>query len=198
MEWIRMPASSSPSNPPSLELLRRARDGDHDALDRLFRRYLPKLHRLAHHRIPTWARNAAETADLVQDTFLHTFRRLQSFEPRGNDALLGYLRRSLLNRIRNQFRYAARHPSPTEIDEAHVDDGASPLEQTIRHEERERYTTALQRLRPADRDAIVGRIELGYSYEQLALILGKPTAEAARLAVRRALLRLGDEMHRAE
>jgi len=40
----------------------------------------------------------------------------------------------------------------------------------------------------------VGRIELEYSYEQLALILRKPTPGAARMAVRRALIRLGDEM----
>ena len=37
-------------------------------------------------------------------------------------------------------------------------------------------------------------MELGYSYEQLALVLKKPTPEAARLAVRRALLRLGEQM----
>jgi DNA-directed RNA polymerase specialized sigma24 family protein len=54
----------------------------------------------------------------------------------------------------------------------------------------------LKRLRAADREAILGRLELGYSYEQLALILKKPTPGAARLAVRRALLRLSDEMRR--
>jgi hypothetical protein len=35
---------------------------------------------------------------------------------------------------------------------------------------------------------------MGYSYEQLAVMLGKPTPEAARLAVRRALLRLKAEV----
>ena len=50
--------------------------------------------------------------------------------------------------------------------------------------------------RANDRKAIVASIELGYSYDQIALMLGKPSAEAARLAVRRALLRLGEEMTR--
>jgi RNA polymerase sigma-70 factor (ECF subfamily) len=181
------------SNPPSRELLRRARDGDNQALDRLFQRYLPPLHRWAHGRIPRWARNAVDTADVVQDTVLQTLRNLGSFEPQHEGALLGYLRRSLLNRIRDRFRYAARHPTK-EISETSPDGGASPLEVAINEEDRRRYREALNRLSPGDREAIVGRIELGYSYEQLALILKKPTPGAARVAIRRALLRLSDEM----
>jgi RNA polymerase sigma-70 factor (ECF subfamily) len=189
-------ASATPpvSNPPSLELLRRARAGDSQALDRLFRRYLPSLHRWAHGRIPGWARNSVDTTDVVQETVLQTIRNLGSFEPQREGALLGYLRRSLLNRIRDRFRYAARHPTPAELDELIADGGASPLALAIEEEDRRHYQEALGRLAPGDREAIVGRIELGYSYEQLAFVLKKPTPGAARVAVRRALLRLSDEM----
>jgi len=185
--------SGQGSNPPSLELLRRARAGDSQALGRLFQRYLPPLHRWAHGRIPRWARNAVDTTDVVQETVLHTLRNLRSFEPQREGALLGYLRRSLLNRIRDRFRYAARHPSQ-ELNDSLRDTGASPLEYAIDAETRRRYDEALTRLPAGDRDAIVGRIELGYSYEQLALVLKKATPGAARVAVRRALIRLGDEM----
>ena len=41
-------------------------------------------------------------------------------------------------------------------------------------------------------------MEMGYSYERLAEALDKPSAEAARKATRRALLRLAEEMKRAE
>jgi RNA polymerase sigma factor (sigma-70 family) len=181
------------SNPPSQELLRRARGGDQQALDRLFQRYLPSLYRWAHGRIPKWARNAVDTADVVQETVLQTLRNLGSFEPQRDGALLGYLRRSLVNRIRDRFRYAARHRM-NELTDTRSDGGASPLQAAISEEERRRYQDALRRLPPADREAIVGRIELEYSYEQLALILRKPSAGAARMAVRRALMRLGDEM----
>jgi RNA polymerase sigma-70 factor (ECF subfamily) len=180
-----------------MELLRRARAGDDQALDRLFGRYLPTLHHWAHGRIPSWARNAVDTADVVQETVLHTIRNLGGFEPQREGALLGYLRRSLLNRIRDRFRYASRHPS-AELDEGAADGGASPLDLAIDAEDRQRYQDALGQLSPADREAIVGRIELGYSYEQLALVLKKPTPGAARVAVRRALLRLSDEMHRGD
>src|SRR5216683_1241757 len=109
------------SNPASRELLRRARGGDSQALSRLFARYLPQLQRWAHGRVPAWARNAVDTADIVQETVLHTIRNLESFEPQREGALLGYLRRSLLNRVRDHFRHAARHPSPGELDDAYAD-----------------------------------------------------------------------------
>jgi len=47
-----------------------------------------------------------------------------------------------------------------------------------------------------DREALVGRIELGLSYAELGSALGKPSADAARMAVGRAILRLSDEMTR--
>jgi DNA-directed RNA polymerase specialized sigma24 family protein len=77
-----------------------------------------------------------------------------------------------------------------------ADPGASPLEFAINRQNRERYVAALARLDALDRTAIIGRVELGYTYEQLALILRKPTAGAARSAIRRALTRLAHEMHR--
>lgn len=186
-----------PAHPPSEELLQRARAGDDSALDQLFARYVPRLHRWAHRRVPVWARNAAETADYVQDTVLHTLRNLGAFQPQREGALLGYLRRSLVNRVRDQFRHAGRHPAPDELDDRFVDAGRSPLDLAIREQDRQRYEAGLKRLRRADRQAIVASIELGYSYEQIAVVLKKPSAEAARLAVRRALLRLGEEMTRA-
>jgi len=82
------------------------------------------------------------------------------------------------------------------IDGNHPGEDTSPLDKTIDRETQERYRRALTRLRPPDRDAILARLEHGYSYDQLALILSKPTAEAARLAVRRALVRLAREMQR--
>lgn len=190
----------SPQGPPLLpdslseDLFRRARQGDSGALDQLFARYLPRLRRWAHGRVPVWARNSVDTGDLVQETVLKAYANLAHFEPRHKGALFGYLRRALINRIHDQFRHASRHAAPEELDENSPDTSASPLESAIDEEDRRRYDAAVQRLRPSDRAAIIGRVDLGYSYEQLALVLEKPTPEAARLAVRRALLRLKEEV----
>ena len=70
----------------------------------------------------------------------------------------------------------------------------SPLEETIGREALARYVAALARLEPEERDVIIGRVEMEYSYAELADLLGKPTADAARKAARRALLRLAEEM----
>jgi RNA polymerase sigma-70 factor (ECF subfamily) len=74
------------------------------------------------------------------------------------------------------------------------DGSASPLEHVLGQAELDRYELALSRLRVDHRDAILWRIECGCSYEELAIALGKPSANAARVAVRRALMRLAKEM----
>jgi RNA polymerase sigma-70 factor (ECF subfamily) len=70
----------------------------------------------------------------------------------------------------------------------------SPLEQAIGREAVDRYERALERLKPEEREAIIARVEMGYSYEELAQVLGKPTADAARKAAQRALVHLAEEM----
>ena len=181
----------------SLALLHRARQGERAALDELFARYVPFLRRLAHGRIPSWMRTGFETADLVQETLLHAFRRVDQFEPRGNGAMRAYLRQALQNRIHNVRRDAMRRPLAASLDAVDLAvDTASPLDELLSAEERARYLSALESLQPEEREAIVGRFELGYSFEQLSAALGKPTADAARMAVRRAVVRLSEAIAR--
>lgn len=178
----------------SLELLERARAGDASALDALMGRHLPRLRRWAAGRLPRWARDVADTQDLVQDTLLRTFKRIDTFEPRGEGALQAYLRQGVLNRIRDEYRRAGRRPAAAELDSQLPAAAASPLEEAIGRQAIERYEAALQRLRPEDREAIIARIEMGFTHEELARLLGKPTANAARMALERALVRLAAEM----
>ncbi len=60
----------------------------------------------------------------------------------------------------------------------------------------ERYEAALARLSDTDRELIVASVELGYNYEQLAEATGRRSADAARKAARRALIKLAEEMER--
>ena len=179
---------------PSLDLLERAKNGDREALDRLMARYLPRLRRWASGRLPRWARDVADTEDLVQDSMLQTFKRIDQFEVRHEAGLQGYLRQAVVNRIRDEHRRKGRRPPQDSLDPHHPDPQASPLEQAIGVEAVERYERALQRLRPDDRDAVIARIEMGCSNEEIAAALNKPSPNAARMAVERALVRLADEM----
>jgi RNA polymerase sigma-70 factor, ECF subfamily len=181
----------------TFQLIARARAGDEEAIERLFVRHLKPLQRWARGRLPKWARDLADTDDLVQDTLAQTFKRIEDFEPRRVGALQAYLRQAVLNRIRNELRRKGRQPHATDLDGIEVESVESPLEQAIGREAVERYEAALQRLTAEEREAIIARVEMGYSYEELAEALGKPTAEAARKAARRALVRLAEEMNRA-
>jgi RNA polymerase sigma-70 factor (ECF subfamily) len=192
------PAAQGAETASTLHLLERARAGDQNAVDRLLARHLGPLQRWARGRLPGWARDLSDTDDLVQDTLLQTFRRLGDFEVRGVGALQAYLRQAVINRVRDELRRRARRPEITELDGARADPALSPLEQAIGRESLARYEHALARLTDDDREAIVGRVEMGYSYEELAEVLGKPTAEAARKAARRALVRLAREMDRGD
>ena len=147
--------------------------------------------------MPKWARDLADTDDLVQDTLLQTFKRIGDFEPRRVGALQAYLRQAVLNRLRDELRRKGRRPDDTDLEGVEVDAGQSPLEQAIGREAVERYERALECLKPDEREAIIARVEMGYSYDELAEVLGKPTADAARKAAKRALVRLAEEMTRA-
>lgn len=178
----------------SFVLLQRARAGDSAAEEQLFARYLPRLQRWAHGRLPWSARGALETDDLVQDTLLHVLRRLDDFEPRHEGAFLAYLCTALRNRIRDQVRRAKRLPEPAELRTDNPSREASPLEEAVGQETLERYEAALQRLRETDRELILLRVELGLEYPEIADAVGKPSVSAAQMAVSRALVRLAREM----
>jgi RNA polymerase sigma factor (sigma-70 family) len=178
----------------SVALLERVRLGDRDALDALLQRYVPALRRWARGRLPRWARDLADTEDLVQDTVIRSLRNLPTFEHRHDGALQAYLRQAVLNRVRDECRRASKRPDLDDLNERLPDQGASPLEAAIGARSLARYESALQALKPGDREAIVARIEMGYSYAEIAVMLGKPSPGAARLAVTRALLRLAEQL----
>ena len=178
----------------TIQLLDRIRNGDAEALNRLLERLIPVLRRWAHGRLPDAARNAMDTVDLVQETVIAAMRRLDAFDARSQGALQAYLRQAVLNRIRDLARYHKRRPVQTPVPEQMRDERTSPLDLAIGSQNVERYERALRNLPAADREAIVARLELQYDYDELAVVLNKPTASAARMAVTRAMKRLAAEL----
>jgi RNA polymerase sigma-70 factor (ECF subfamily) len=177
----------------TISLLERAQGGDAHALDRLVERSLPPLRRWARGRLPQWARNLGDTQDLVQDAVLRTLPRLQTFKAEHPGALQAFLRQAISNHIIDEIRKVQRRPTTAEVPET-PDPAPSPLEVVIGRQGIARYEAALQTLKPADREAIIARVELQQSYEEVAIALNKPTPNAARVAVTRALARLLEAM----
>jgi RNA polymerase sigma-70 factor, ECF subfamily len=174
----------------SVELIRRAQAGEGDALDRLLERYLPDLRRWAHGRLPPFARDMADTHDLVQDAMKRTVLNFDRFEYRGEGALRAYLHQAVVNLVYDHVRRVGRRPRQDELDDRVPTREASPLERAIAGQTFERFEAALTHLSADDQKAVRARLELGCSYEEVAAIAGKPSADAARVAVARAVKRI--------
>lgn len=178
----------------SVVLIRLAQDGDRQALNRLLARYLPRLRAWASRRLPHHARDLADTDDLVQDALIRTLKNLPAFDYRGEGALHAYLRKAVMNRLRDEVRRSTHRPEHTDVAENIEDRGSSPLEAAIGRESIERYEAALERLPDVDRQAVIMRLEFGCSFQEIAEAVGKPTPDAARVAVSRAVTRVATLM----
>jgi len=195
------PPAGSPSRPAASdpwlatgELLRLAKDGDARAREELLTRYLPRLQSWAEGRLPMYARSLLDTADVVQDTLLRVLEGIDRIELRRPDGFRAYVRQAVLNRIRDEVRWAARRPGPDGVPESLSDPSPSPLENAIGADLIERYERGLARLDEDDRQLLHLRIELDFDYQEIAEMTGRNSRDAVRMAIRRALERLADAM----
>ena len=178
----------------SFELIRRAQAGDDAAFNRLLARYRPRLQRWASGRLPRYAREFTDTDDLVQEALIGTFKNFARFEDRGEWALQAYMRQAVSNRIRDALRHAGSRPVARQLAGDIPTGDASPLETVLGKERFAQYETALGMLGAAEREAVIARLELGCSYQEIAALLDKPSADAARMVVARTLAKLATMM----
>jgi RNA polymerase sigma-70 factor (ECF subfamily) len=180
----------------SVELLAKAQSGDEEARNLLLARYLPQLKRWASGRLPANLRTMLDTGDLVQDAIINALPHLNTLEIRTEGTLKAYLRRAVNNRVIDLYRRAARRPIREEMPEDAVSQALSPLDAAIGAEAVEWYERGLATLRDQEQEAIFLSVELGHDFKEIAAQLGKPSPDAARMAVNRAIARLADEMRR--
>ena len=178
-------------------LLDRVQSGDARALEEILVRYLPRLMRWASGRLPEAARDTVDTDDLVQDSLIKVVRTIGGIRDRNPGTFPAYLRKAILNRLYDEASRAARRPRSTGIDGTELDPSPSPLEDSIGRELAAHYEAALLRLSEGDRAVLFLRIEMGLNYNEMADALDKPSADAARMALNRAGVRLTQEMHDA-
>ena len=188
---------AEPAPDSTAALLQRVRNGDEIARERLIARHLPLLRSWAHRRLPPSARALADTDDLVQVTFIRALKHMERFEPRHEGAFLAYLRQILLNAMRDEIRRAGRRGPHEELDEGVADATPSPLEAALGRDALERYDRAFNALGAEQQEAVFMRVEMGFTYEQIAEALGKTSANTARMVVSRALARLALDMEDA-
>jgi len=134
---------------------------------------------------------------LVQETLLRAIEGLDHIEVGQPGQFQAYVRQAVLNRIRDQVRWARRRPGTAEELEEFEDTAPSPLESAIGAELLERYEGALEQLSETERRLIHFRIELDFSYEEIAAVMERGSPDAARMAVGRAVRKLAKVMGHA-
>jgi RNA polymerase sigma-70 factor (ECF subfamily) len=184
----------------SLECVARAREGDRDALDELFRRYEERVRRIARIRMGPRVRAVMESADLVQDTFVVAQRRIHDFEPRSHAAIVHWLARILqhqINDARDRATAARRdldRERPLQADVSAPGDppasDPSPSEIAAAREQHEIYDACVRELEGDEREVILLRDYAGGTWEFVSAELGRPSADAALQLYCRARVKL--------
>ncbi len=170
-------------------------DGDREAAELFFREHLDTLYEFVHYRV---GRDRSRAEDIVQESFLIAFKRMQSFD--GRSSLHTWLCGIAKNKIREEQRL--RRPraiedvlqdSEGEIDAILAEVDNQPLPEWILEQEetRELVGATLSSLPPEYREALLGKYVDGVSVRELSQRSGKSekaqesTLTRARLAFSR-------------
>jgi RNA polymerase sigma-70 factor (ECF subfamily) len=190
IEFMKQPLESTAT------LLRRVADNDEAAREQLFRQFLPKITRWAHGRLPQYARDLSDTQDLVQIAFMRTLDQIGQFDALREGAFLAYLRKIMLNSIRMEIRRVTRRNQYGFEDADHElpDPDASVVSKVIGQDVLEQYEAALMSLSAKAREAVILRVEFGYTFEEIAIATETPSGNSARMLVSRSLVQLAEAM----
>ena len=173
-------------------LLDAVRDGDSEAREELVRRYLPILSRWSHGRLPGRSRFVSDTSDIVQVSLIRALNSVEGFRSRREGAFLTYLRQIVLNTIRDEIRRSRSRRTEDVSGMDVVAKTPQALDDAVERETMEKYEAALAELPELAREAIIMRIEFGFSYPEVAAATSSPSANAARMMVSRALVQLAE------
>ncbi|MDP9052674.1 MAG: sigma-70 family RNA polymerase sigma factor [Acidobacteriota bacterium] len=186
-------------------LVAELRAGSEPAFAELIARYHQPLYSL----IARSLQDPADASDITQEVFIKVFRNIRSFH--GDSSLRTWLYRIALHEASNQRRWWSRHKRQEVAMEAPscarceadadseiqslgatlADGGCSPFDSAAQEEVRHRVEAALREVPEAFRAVVVLREIEGFSYEEIAEILGVNLGTVkSRLTRGRAALRI--------
>lgn len=207
-----MTAEPDPDCTVSLDLVRQAQAGHHEALNRLFERYYERVRRIVRLRLGRELRASVDSADILQETFIAAVRAFERFEMRDEASLIQWLSKLAERQIIAAADYhgARKRDKRREVPLPSV--GSSGSESSFRPEIAADATLPIDGLAareqvaivegclaelPADyRELILLRNYAGASWELVAEETGRPSAAAARMMHARAMIELGKLVRR--
>jgi len=189
----------------TLELVRKAQDGDKEALNRLFDRYYERVRRSVRVRLSRGLRNRLDSGDILQQVFAKAFQKFDQFEMRNEGALLNWLSEIAVGQICDESdkSKAAKRKHEGGMLSVHGDEDAEqdngvqlegavtgPLDGAQKRESLSAVDACLFALPEHYREVIVLRDYDGMEWKDIARKLGKNTDSAARELHSRAMLAL--------
>jgi RNA polymerase sigma-70 factor (ECF subfamily) len=168
-------------------LINRIKAGDSKATDELVQQCYPILLKWAHGRIPYSEKSLLETTDIVQESILRGIQHLHKFKALKTGAFLAYLRKIFINCINE----SVRKPNNSEDIDSYSN-RTTYFSTELDVDDFIYYETALNKLSEAEQQAIILRVEFGFSYNEIAKEMDKNSEDAARMFVSRAMIKLAE------
>lgn len=183
------------------ELIELTRSGETAAFDLLVRRYQERLVHSLEHLLSS----REDALDIAQQAFLLAWRKLSSY--RGESSFYSWLYRIAVNAAASHFRRPT--VSAGSLDQLHDVGGielsdrrvpSGPGQSLEQDEEIQRVRQALQQVTEEFRQPLILREIEGFSYEQIAEILGIPsgTVRSRIFRARQELMERLDRDRRAD
>ncbi len=163
----------------------RAKQGDEDAFERLYRATRPRLHNAVVHLV-----GEDHAQEIVQRAFVRAWERLPDLEE--DAAFVGWLRRIAVNLVRDQWRSRKPHDEIPGDDElgALRENSPDPSVQVEGLQNAEHLRKAVSALPEIFREAVVLHYLDGFPVDEVSRILDVPRGTVlSRLARGRARLR---------
>lgn len=168
-------------------LIKKAQDGDREALDTLVSYYWQPMYRLIYSKLG----NEDDAKELTQDTFMKAFRSLPRYKVL-DVSFKSYLGRIAINLVTDFWRKKGRTPQITNItdyQESILDVRENPEEYTLRLEGQEQIANLVENLPEEQRQTVKLRVILGLSVRDAAIQMNK-TESAIKMLQQRALKNL--------
>jgi RNA polymerase sigma-70 factor (ECF subfamily) len=196
---------------PISALLVRARDGDQDALNRLFELCRNYVQVIAQAQVESWLRVKVDASDLVQQTLLEGYRDFSHFQGGTHAEWLAWLRRILARNLTDfvrQFRGAKRQiqreavrcEAPGASSDAGfdpADSAESPSQHLLRRERELLVADAMAQLDPDYREVILLRNLQQLDFEDVARRMNR-SRPAVQMLWMRALRKLQQRLSQVQ
>lgn len=182
-------------------LVRRAKEGQKEALGRLLDRYYERVRKIVQLRLGDKLRGLLDSDDILQDTFISAIKSFDRFEMHNEASVINWLARIAERAIKRQAQHhgaqkrKARqvpiHEMNTEDLGVQIADGhRGPGTTLSRREQAQGIEECIQKLPEHYREIIVLRNYVEYSWEEVAKEHGRPSVDAARMMHAKAMLEL--------